>query len=86
MTPLQAFGLFTISILFGGLWAIVGWQLTSLAYAVGMFVTLGMAFGLIVFTKQTVNLIRRGLSLLRRTDKSPHATQDHPLRLPEGGP
>lgn len=71
--------MFTGSILLGGLWAVVGWQFTSGAYAFGFAATLLMAFGLIVFTRQTVGLIGRALAWLKRTGKSPRESQALPL-------
>lgn len=75
MTPLQSFAIFAGSIVLGGLWAIVGWQFTSAAYAIGFAATLIMGFCVVFFTKQTVGLIRRGLSWLQRTGKSLRESQ-----------
>ena len=86
LTPNQAFLVFIGSVCFGGLWAVVGWQFTSAAYAIGFAASLVMAFGLVFFTKQTIGLIRRALSWPRRTGKSPHESQAHLLQSPQGDP
>lgn len=75
MTPNQAFLLFIGSICLGGSWAVIGWQLTSAAYAVGFAASLIMAFAAVVFTKQTVGFIRLGLSWLKRIGKSPRESR-----------
>lgn len=86
LTPNQAFAVFVGTTLFGGVWAVAGWQFTSAAYAVGFAASLVMAFGLVFFTKQTIGLIRRVLAWPRRTDKFPHEPQARLSQSPQGDP